>query len=212
MISSSTLNSATVLDLKTTRPLPLNDASALDFQKSSKQKAQLPHSVPENDLEHQQLNQHVNQVVEQQVSQVNANPIEIHQHKPLALNLNSTEPLLELIDLDDTINPQPSLHQHKPLALGQNTVSSSTAAQQHQPAALVDKPSSLDIQLLTEQGSALLIDPTEQLMNILQNLLKNTSQENPLYWIENNPSPAATEVAQPTATKPNLAWQESLWF
>lgn len=211
MIASSTLAPNPALDLKTTRTLPLSNTPSLEFGKSAKQQHSLPQSNTEDPVEQQTLNQHLGQVIEQQITQVTDTPAEVHSYKPLALGQTQPEPLIELLDLDDTINPDTKLHQHKPLALGQHPNSSSHELHQHKPLALNDKASSLDIQLLTENSSAILIDPNEQFLNILQTLLKNTSQENPLYWIENNIPASATQVAT-EANKPNLAWQESLWF
>lgn len=210
MISTHTLASAPAIDLKKTRPLPLSKTPSIEFGQSPKQ--QLPYSNPKQNPEQRLLNQHLDQVIEQQISQVTDNPTETHEYKPLAVANPPVEPLLELLDLDETINPRPTFHAYKPLALAQNK-GSNQANEQHpsQPFALAEKSSSLDIQLLTEHSSALLIDPAEQFKIILQNLLKTTPQVNPLYWIENSPALAATQVASATST-PNLAWQESLWF
>ncbi|WP_298609444.1 hypothetical protein [uncultured Thiothrix sp.] len=210
MISSSTLAPSKAIDLKTARSVPLSDAASIDFGKSSKQPS-LPQSNTDSNAEQQVLNQHIGQVLEQQINQVTDHPTEIKPQQPLALNHPKAEPLIELLDLDAPLNSDLQLHQHKPLALKQSTNNPASALHPHKPLALNDKPSSLDIQLLTENSSALLIDPNEQFLNILQNLLKNTSQENPLYWIENNPPTTATQVAT-EVSKPNLAWQESLWF
>ncbi|MFI0400320.1 MAG: hypothetical protein ACH34X_14615 [Thiolinea sp.] len=218
MISSSTLNPATTpaVDLKHTRPLPLSNAASLEFGKSN-HRPSLPNSNPESNDQQQLLNEHVNQVVEQQIGNITAEetaPTKLHPpHKLLALTTKA-ELSLELIDLDDTINPSsPKLHQHKPLALGQNSTNSASELHYYKPLALTEKSSSTDIQLLTEHSSALLLDPTKQFANILQELLNKTSQENPLYWIENKPSAAATQVASANNTPtPDLAWQESLWF
>ncbi|MFZ1388517.1 MAG: hypothetical protein WBP46_05475 [Thiolinea sp.] len=214
MISSSSLVSTPTIELKHTRPLPLSKAPSLEFGKSSDQQTQLPHNAPEQNPQQQQLKQHFGQVIGQQVNQVSDNPVTVQQHKPLDLTKTPTEPLLELIDLDSTLNPSTKLHQHKPLALSStNSNIQLTELHTHKPLALGEpSSSSLDIQLLTEHSTALLIDPIEQLTNILQNLLKTTSQENPLYWIENRLPSAATQVASSTATAPNLAWQDSLWF
>jgi len=209
MISSSTLSPSPALDLKKTRPLPLGNATSLDFGKST-QRHNLPHSGSEQNDQQQLLKQHIDQMVEQQVNQITDEPApaRLHQHKPLAVTKPSIE--LELIDLDSPKSTQ--THSHKPLPLGSST-SNSTELHQHKPLDLNSKAnSSLDIQLLSEHNTALLIDPIEQLTNILQSLLKNTSQENPLYWIENNPPAAATQVATASTTTPSLAWQDSLWF
>lgn len=230
MISSSTLALAPKIDFKHTRPLPLGEVASLDLGKSKQQ--QLPNSFAEQGSQQQALNQHVDQIIEQQVSQISdretTKPSQPHQHRPLAVA--HAEPLLELIDLDQTLNPSTTRpHQHKPLALGQNTSiahPNGSALHQHKPLDLsqnvansaseykplaLNKTSGWDIQLLTEQSSAMLKEPAEQFERILQTLLQNTSQENPLYWLENNTS-AATQVAAKDAPAPDLAWQESLWF
>lgn len=213
MISSSSLVSTPAIDLKRTAPLPFSKAPSLDFGKSSDQQQQLPRDAPEQNPQQQQLKQHFGQVIGQQVNQVSDTPTPVQQHKPLPLTKTPAEPLLELIDLDETLNPSTKLHQHKPLALGStNSNTQLNELHTHKPLALGEPSSSLDIQLLTEHSTALLIDPIEQLTNILQNLLKTTSQENPLYWIENKLPSTATQVASSTATAPNLAWQDSLWF
>lgn len=210
MISSSTLVPNKAIDLKPARSLPLSDAPSIDFGKSNKQQS-LPQSSPEGTAEQQVLNQHIGQVLEQQINQVTDNPTEVKPQQSLALNHPRAELLIELLDLEAPLNPDLQLHQNKSLALNQQPNNAASELHQHKPLALNDKPSSLDIQLLTENSSAFLIDPNEQFLNILQNLLKNTSQENPLYWIENNSPASATQVAT-EVSKPNLAWQESLWF
>lgn len=222
MISSKPL-AAPSLELKQTRPLALSKLPNLAFEKSTKQSS-LPLSDLEQNAKQQRLNQHVNQVVEQQVEQITDTPISAQQpqpsqHKPLSLNSNPVErpehpEALELLDLDQSMNSGPS---HRPLALGSTTNTAtptprSAEPSQHKPLALAEKPSSLDVQLLTEHNSALLLDPSQQFRAILQNLLDNTPQENPLYWLDNMPSAAATQVANPGTQTPNLAWQASLWF
>lgn len=218
MIASSTLAPSPKTDLKQTRLLPLSHSSALDLGKSGKQ-LPFPHFATEHGHPQKTLNQHINHLVEQQLSQISdtettpSTSTQLHQHKPLALNKPPAEPFLELMELDDTINPSLQLNrQHKPLALGQNTGSTPSVEQrQHKPLALTEKPSSLDIQLLSEQSSVILNEPAEQFGRILQELLKNTSQANPLYWIEDKPN-STQQVATKGAKEPNLAWRESLWF
>lgn len=217
MISSKPLTAPNI-ELKQTRPLPLSKATNLEFGKTSQQQ-NLAYSEAEQNTKQQRLNRHINQLIEQQVEQIADTPTapaKLSQHKPLALNQTQvpTEPL-ELLDLNKSLKPSSQLHTHKPLALGQNTATThSVALPQHKPLALAEKPSSLDVQLLTEHSSALLLDPSQQLMTILQGLLKNTVAvpENSVYWLENMPTQAATQIATKDTAIPNLAWQASLWF
>lgn len=228
MISSKPL-AAPSIELKQTRPLALSKLPNLEFGKSAK--SSLPLSDLEQNAKQQRLNQHFNQVVEQQVEQIRDTPISAQpprpaQHQPLALASTSVEgsehpESLELLDLNQSRNSGSPLPSHRPLALGStpHTATSTTTPttrsaerSQHKPLALAEKPSSLDVQLLTEHNSALLLDPSQQFMTILQDLLDHTSQENPLYRLENMPPAAATQVASPGTQTPNLAWQASLWF
>lgn len=219
MISSKPLSTPSV-DLKQTRPLALGKPVNLAVEKSSKSPA-LPYT--EQTPKHQRLNQHFNQVIEQQIGQIadtpHSKPI---QQPPTGLNPSPVAPaerseLLELLDLDQSINTRGQLSSHKPLALGTKPhtapqLPQSVERPQHKPLALAEKPSSLDVQLLTEPNSALLLEPSQQFMTILQDLLANMPQKNPVYWLENTPPPAATEVANAGTQTPNLAWQTSLWF
>lgn len=227
MISSKPL-AAPSIEPKRTRPLALSKLPNLEFGKSTK--SSLPLSNLEQNAKQQRLNQHFNQVVEQQVEQIRDTPISAQpprpaQHQPLALNPASVgrpehSELLELLDLNQSRNSG-SLPSHRPLALGStpHTATSTTTPtthsaerSQHKPLALAEKPRSLDVQLLTEHNSALLLDPSQQFMTILQDLLDHTPKENPLYRLENMPPTAATQVASPGTQTPNLAWQASLWF
>lgn len=226
MITSSTLAPSNKAEIKHTRPLPLSNAPALDFGKPGSQQ-QLPHSFNRQNDQQKALNQHLDQVVEQQINQITDTPstqsARAHQHRPLAVEATA----IELLDLDQPSKPSTSkLHQHKPLALGQNPTntlhqhkplaldqSPSTGSTQHQykPLAL-ERSSSLDIQLLTEQNSAILTEPAEQFGRILQDLLKQAPTENTLYWIEGNSNTPATQIASKDSKEPSLAWQDSLWF
>lgn len=213
MISSSSLAPSQALDLKSTRSLQNSKVPNLEFGQATKQQQSLLHSHTENSAEQQVLHEHLAQVIEQHINQVTDNPSEIHLYKPLAINTpkaeTETDSLIELIDLESL--GETNLHQTKPLALGQQTGNARSELHHYKPLALNEKSSSLDIQLLTENSTALLIDPQEQFLKILQTLLKNTQQEPPLYRLENPPPSNATQVAT-DVSQPNLAWQASLWF
>lgn len=211
MISSSTLAPSKAIDLKTAHSLPLTNTPSIELGKSTKQHLPLPQSNSEENAEQQVLNQQVRQVVEQQISQITDAPTEAQPQQPLALNTPQTDPLIELLDFIDKTDSDPNLPQHNPLDLGKSPRNTASELHVYKPLELNDKLSSLDIQLLTENSSALLINPNQQFLTILQHLLHTNNQKTPLYWIEHNLPASATQVAT-EGSKPNLAWQESLWF
>ncbi|HMT92283.1 hypothetical protein [uncultured Thiothrix sp.] len=211
MISSSTLAPSKAIDLKTVRSLPLTNTPSIEFGKSTKQYLSLPQSNSEENAKQQALNQQVGQVVEQQINQITDTPTEAQPQRPLALNTPQTDPLIELLDFVDETNSDTKLPQRNPLELGKSPSNTASELHGYKPLELNDKLSSLDIQLLTENSSALLINPNQQFLTILQNLLHTNNQKTPLYWIEHNLPANATQVAT-EGGKPNLAWQESLWF
>ena len=216
MISSTT--QAPKIELHQTRPLQLHNEPSIDFNKA-KQQYSLPYQDSEQTPDQQTLNQHIDQVLEQQVGQISDKPelkAELHQHKPLSLATSANEPLLELIDLDTepatTVSVAPEQHLHKPLGLGRHPTFGNNPASSlhtHKPLALIEQPHSLTIEVLTQNISAILREPSERYQEILNHVMQ-AAPTNSRYQVENQ-NPAASQVANKD-TIPNLAWQETLWF